>query len=224
MKHLRDRRYRNLFASIVLVLGASLSYSGELAVPATNLAPVEITGQPSAPPSLSPSQRGVLLEASLALEAGEHDRAVAILRALLAREPDLAPPKQMLVAALTKAGQEQESKAAFEQFLPEMRGDFSFMNNYAWFLVTAQDPAYRNPPLALELVREAILLAPNVYQIWSTLAEVHYWNGNFERSAQAMRQTLMMATRAQASPEVLKVYEASLRKMLEAQAVMSLIE
>lgn len=66
------------------------------------------------------------------------------------------------------------------------------LNNYAWMLATCEDPAYRNPPLALELASRAAAIEQPPH-IMDTLAESLFVNGRIEEAIEAGTTALEMA-------------------------------
>lgn len=174
--------------------------------------------------SMPPLERGLLIEASELIGRGSMREAEPLVRRVLAASPDNRPARQLLMAILIELKRDREAAETFAAYYPEHLEDFQFLNNYAWFLVKAEDRAYRDPGRALGLAQDAILLAPEVYQVWSTLAEVRYMNGDFERAVKAMQQAIELASRQGADTERINNYRADLQRMLEAQVVMTLME
>ncbi|MGA1193019.1 MAG: hypothetical protein ACO398_00590 [Kiritimatiellia bacterium] len=174
--------------------------------------------------SVTPAQRGVLLYARELLDNQQLDEARDLLRRLLRSAPDYEEALQLFLAVLIQSDDDEATASAFERLYEKHDNDFRFLNNYAWFLATANDPAYRDPRRALEIARQAVLLAPGVFNAWSTMAEAYYINGEFEEAERSIREAINAATRAQAEPSVIRKYQERLVKIRETSAVMSLME
>jgi serine/threonine protein kinase len=60
------------------------------------------------------------------------------------------------------------------------------LNNIAWYLVTAPNPAARNPSRGLELARKAVDLAPQKWESWNTLGVARFRNGDWRGAREAL--------------------------------------
>jgi Tfp pilus assembly protein PilF len=174
--------------------------------------------------NITPAQRGVFLYARELVEEQRLDEARDLLRRLLRSQPDYQDALQLYLAVLVQSDDEAATATAFEQLFKKNAEDFRFLNNYAWFLATASDPAFRQPERALELARKAVLLAPGVFNTWSTMAEAYYINGEFEEAERSIREAIDGATRLQAEPSVVRKYQERLAKIRDVSAIMSLME
>lgn len=174
--------------------------------------------------NITPAQRGVLLYARELMAEQQLDEARELLRRLLQSAPDYQEALQLYLAVLVQSDDDEATASAFEHLYERNTEDFRFLNNYAWFLATAGEPAYRDPGRSLELARKAVLLAPGVFNVWSTLAEAYYVNGEFEEAERAIQEAIAMATGLQADPGIVQKYQQRLGKFRQASAVMSLME
>lgn len=174
--------------------------------------------------NVTPAQRGVLIYARELLAEEQLDEARDLLQRLLRTAPDYQEALQLYLALLVQSGDYEATARAFEMLYEKNAADFRFLNNYAWFLATASDRSFRDPARAVELARKAILLAPGVFNIWSTLAEAHYVHGAFEEAERAMLEAIATATRMNADPVTIRKYQQRLSVMREASAIMSLME
>lgn len=198
---------------------------GAETLPMVDEAPAASPDEPArAANDVSPEERGALIEASELMQRGDLPAAGKILSSLLERYPHNRSARQLWLAMLVQTDRYNETRAAFESLYDESKDDFTFLNNYAWFLATAKDQSFRDPVRAVELARAALLLAPNVYNIWSTLAEAYYVSGDFARAKNAMQQAIEAASQMQADAAVIENYRSEFRKMAEADAVMTLME
>lgn len=100
----------------------------------------------------------------------------------------------------------------------------SILNNLAWLYATSESPAIRNPARAVELAREALMLAPDNYHIWSTMAEAHYASGDYSRAQRAAEETLRMSRAQNASITQVLSYEQLVEKCRNALLAFSIIE
>ncbi|HMO50235.1 MAG TPA: hypothetical protein PKE26_04745 [Kiritimatiellia bacterium] len=178
----------------------------------------------TATPVLPVASRGRLHQVNELLQREDFDTAEKMLRGLMAEHPEVLPIQQILSSVLIKQRRYDELTMLFEQQLADHPENFQVLNNFAWYLATATEPERRDARRALALAQDAVLIAPGSYHVWSTLAEAHYLNGNFDRAMRAMRQCLDLATRMQAGPEAIATYQQQLQKMQEAAVVMSLLE
>jgi Zn-dependent protease with chaperone function len=67
------------------------------------------------------------------------------------------------------------------------------LNNFAWLLATCENPAYRNPQLALELASRAAAIERSPH-VLDTLAESLYINGRVAEAIEAAEAALEAAT------------------------------
>ncbi len=186
------------------------------------LSPVDAAGAGAT--GLSPLGRGLMHEATALIESGYYLDAEKPLRRVLALAPDYREAKSLLLIVLMQSPRYAEAAGLFAAMYPDARDDYRFLNNYAWFLATTSDPAFRDPKRALALAQEAVLIAPAVYNVWSTLAEARYINGDFPRAERAMRHAVELAKQQSAPEATVNGYLGELQKMAEANAVMSLVE
>lgn len=67
------------------------------------------------------------------------------------------------------------------------------LNNFAWLLITAEDPRFRNPELALEHARKAVLLTDEKnHSFLDTLAAVYAELGRFEDAAVTQEKVITL--------------------------------
>jgi len=63
-------------------------------------------------------------------------------------------------------------------------------NNVAWFLATAENPAYRDPALAVELAKKAVEFNPKAGNWWNTLGAAHYRAGDWQPALEAIGKSM----------------------------------
>jgi tetratricopeptide (TPR) repeat protein len=64
--------------------------------------------------------------------------------------------------------------------------DPNALDSLAWFL--ANSPGFRAPPLAVELARQAVELAPREGEYWTTLGAAHYRAGDWNGAVKALEE------------------------------------
>lgn len=74
--------------------------------------------------------------------------------------------------------------AAYQSALEVDPHNAIVLNNYAWLLATCEDPAARNPQLALELARRAVAIERSPH-VMDTLAESLFINGKIDAAIDA---------------------------------------
>lgn len=150
--------------------------------------------------------------------------ALAILREIIRQHDDHIPARFLGANALMQLRRYEAARVLLEPMLEKNPRHAGVLNNLAWLYATAEDPAFRKPDLAVELARRAILIRPDDYHIWSTLAEAYYAQREYARGARAAREALELAT-AQNAPASQRIhYEEQVRKCSEAIRAFSIIE
>jgi Zn-dependent protease with chaperone function len=81
-------------------------------------------------------------------------------------------------------GSFEPAVAAYRSALELAPDNALVLNNYAWLLATCEDPAYRDPQLALKLARRAAAIEHSPH-IMDTLAESLFINGHIEEAIAA---------------------------------------
>jgi len=176
------------------------------------------------PRPLTQVEIGMMAEATDLMQEQDFVAAEGKLREIIKRSPDLLQAQQMLAAVLISLNRYSDAIAVLEAMLAEHPFDHRVLNNYSWLLSTATDHSVRNPARALQLAQDAVLVAPNDYHVWSTLAEAHHVNANFEQAVKAMRQAVDLAQRLQAPEDVRQKYAQQLQSLMETAAIMALME
>ncbi|HMO03476.1 MAG TPA: tetratricopeptide repeat protein [Kiritimatiellia bacterium] len=180
--------------------------------------------EPAPEPVLNALQRGMLAEINELMQEGRLADADARLGTILERMPDFNQARQLHAAVLISLNRYEPAIAELEELLRRQPDDPRAMNNLAWMLATSTDLQFRDPARALQLAQDAVLLAPSDFHIWSTLAEAHRVNANFEQAVKAMMQAIDLAGRRGASAETRESYRRQFEVIREAAAIMSLIE
>jgi Flp pilus assembly protein TadD len=174
--------------------------------------------------ALSQTERGMLLEVNDLVQEARFTEADAMLRSILDRNPDFNQARQIHAAVLISLNQYEQAIAELEELLRRQPDDPRAMNNLAWMLATSTDTRFREPARALQLAQDAVLLSPSDYHMWSTLAEAHRVNANFEQALKAIRQAIELAARRNAPPDTRATYQRQFEELREVASIMSLIE
>jgi len=208
-----------------LVIFACLISSGSLFAQEKNpVSDSSVSDQPAEiPPEFLTFQKQ-MADAQGFIVQRQFNEAESALRDIIKDNPDIMEPHFMLATVLIQKSNYQEATTILDQLLEKHGDDATLMNNYAWLLATATDYTFRDPKRALALARDALFLNPNDYHIWSTLAEAHYVNGNFEKAVQAMEKGLELAIRLKVSDDTILRYRTQFRKLQDINTSMSIIE
>ena len=132
----------------------------------------------------APSTQRALELASLQMAAGKNDAATDTLSRWVKEKPDDIDARLFLANHLSQ--QEDEAQAR-EQYLAVLERDadnLTALNNLAWML------RLDKPEQALQYIRRAAEIAPNVPELLDTLAVVEYHNGNHEDARGSIRRAM----------------------------------
>lgn len=157
------------------------------------------------------------------LQAGQRVEALSILREVLRRDVHHATALTMVATTLADMGRHRDAVRLLKQLAQDYRQDYVVLNNLAWVLATAADPALRDPAEAVDLARQALLLAPENYSVWSTMAEAYYRNGRYDLALRAAQQALLLAQAQQADGSRLANYAEQLEKSRQAVEAFTLV-
>ena len=89
-------------------------------------------------------------------------------------------------------GNFEQAVSAYETALGIDPNNAIVLNNYAWLLATGEDPAFRNPELALALAFKAAAIEQSAH-IMDTLAESLFVNGRIDEAIDAAMTALSLA-------------------------------
>jgi tetratricopeptide (TPR) repeat protein len=131
---------------------------------------------------------------------GRIDDAIAEYREAVRIDPDYADAQNNLGIALAGKGQVGEAISHLEYALALDPSSLSHLNNLAWVLATAQDPALRNGPRAVELALKANAeTGGGNLNILHTLAAAYAEAGDSADAVKTAQQALQIAE-AQSNP------------------------
>lgn len=192
---------------------------------ASDLPIVEPT--PSAPPARPPVNPEVEPRLRQLVEAMKNqawDEANAGMRSLYEAFPDDPDVRRQYSLLLIQSNETDAALDMLEPLLGTVYADFVILNNAAWLYATSENRGKRDSTRAVDLAQEALLLMPMNYHIWSTLAEAHYANGQFDKARKASLESLRLAQRAKASRQETDEIASQARKIEKAIAALALIE
>ncbi|MCB1070317.1 MAG: tetratricopeptide repeat protein [Kiritimatiellae bacterium] len=145
---------------------------------------------------------GDVAEIFRALNEGDPERAQLLVDEALAQHPTSGLYLFTETYVMLDRGDEHSAIARLEELHKDYPGNYRVLNNLAWLLTTARDPGDRAPERALKYIQDALLQGANNYHVWSTLAQVHYELGNYERAERAAREAYRLAVEGKAPSEI----------------------
>jgi tetratricopeptide (TPR) repeat protein len=113
---------------------------------------------------------------------GRWGKAVEALRAEAKARPDNEELQFMSAMVAMDSGDYVTALRLYEGLLEKYPDNAGLKNNLAWLHVKATDPSIRNLDLALKEAQEALMAAPQDYNIWNTLGEVYLARGDAMRA------------------------------------------
>lgn len=135
--------------------------------------------------------QGKLADAQALVRDAEAAAIQLIHRAELAGNADqLATAYAGAIRPLMAGGRRNEAEDLCRKLLALAPGNGSADNNVAWFLATAENPAYREPALAVELAKKAVELNPQAGSWWNTLGAAHYRAGDWQPALEALGKSM----------------------------------
>ena len=150
------------------------------------------------------------------------EEAIEKLSPIVKSHPEDKDAKVILASVLAEMGREKDALNLLGTIIETGPDDFRVLNNAAWYYATVKDRSLRDAAKAIDYARRAIFLKPKSYQIWSTLAESHYVNGEFEKALIAAHQALELATSQGAEFDRLTEYRVQISRSKQAVSAFSL--
>ena len=140
--------------------------------------------------------------------------AITAFERILEIDPLNRQARYMSSYAYIATKQYAKAEQGLTSLIEEFPDDFALKNNLAWLYATAEEPAFRNGKKAVELAQEAMIIAPNDYNVWSTLAEAYYSTGQYEKADRAITHMTFLAVRygSNISQETVESYKQQMRK------------
>jgi len=169
-------------------------------------------------------EMAALLRAQDYLKMGQRMEALVELRAILKRDVHHAGALTLVATTLAEMGRQREAIQLFEKLSAENTKDYVVLNNLAWMQATATEPMLRNPERAIQLARQALLLVPDSYSVWSTMAEAYYRNGQYHQALRAAQQMMLLAQEQKAEGPRMATFSEQLKKYREAADAFTLLD
>lgn len=155
---------------------------------------------------------------------GRRQEALALFQKILKTDPTNKRARFGLATILMLEERCREARVLFEELIAEEPENFSVKNNLAWLLATSRDHSVRDGTRALELAQQALLLAPENYHVWSTLAESYYVLGQYVRALRASRIALQLAEQQAGTESNRMEYRQQYEKCRRAAEAVSILE
>lgn len=145
---------------------------------------------------------------------GDLESAITAYKRVLEIDPLNKQARVTVVLAYIATKQYAQAEQMLNSLIEEYPEDADHKNNLAWLYATAEDPSFRNGQKAIELAQEAMVINPNDYHIWSTLAEAYYAAGQYEKANRAITHMIALAKRygAGITEDQVKSYNEQIRK------------
>ncbi|MEA2067761.1 MAG: tetratricopeptide repeat protein [Verrucomicrobiota bacterium] len=152
--------------------------------------------------------------------------AIGAYERILEIDPRHQESRYIIGHVYINAKQYAKAEKILTQLVEEYPDDFKLRNNLAWLYATADDPAFRNGKKAILLAQEAMAIAPTDHHVWSTLAEAHYINGEYEKAYRAITHMASLAARfgTGITEESVESYNEQIRKCKRAWDTQKMIE
>jgi tetratricopeptide (TPR) repeat protein len=152
---------------------------------------------------------------TLLRQKGQVDEAIYHYQQALKIMPDTESVRFNLARAFVQEGKSGEAIAQYHQALQLDPNDMEALNNLAWLLATAPQPALRNGDEALQLARRANELAGGKNPVvMGTLAAAFAETGQFAAAAQTVQQALELAQTA-GQQDLIRGFAAQLQRYKE---------
>jgi tetratricopeptide (TPR) repeat protein len=158
------------------------------------------------------------------VQEGNFLSAKTIFSAFLEEYPDHVPSRIALADILYSLGDLGAAESAYHALLSVYPNHFQALNNLAWMYSTSADEQFFRPDEARELVRRAMVTAPQSHHVWSTLSQTLFAQARFEEASQAAATAVNLAQRSGAATEVLVNYLMQLdrtRAAIQASGLMN---
>lgn len=146
------------------------------------------------------------------LKSGLENTVLAnVLNRRLAESPDNADIYKALAHVYHRRENLAKAAWAYENILRVNPVDAPALNNLAWILATAEDPALLDYPRALNLAKRSVAVSA-LPSFLDTLAEAYYVNGLYDQALATIREAL---AKAHENREYLIRQEKKFRKAVE---------
>jgi tetratricopeptide (TPR) repeat protein len=155
---------------------------------------------------------------------GNHEGAAAAFRRALEADPRNRRAMFGLGTACIALGRYAEAIEILQRAVDTDRTDYFAMNNLAWLHATARDIRFRDGRRAVALAREALMIAPMDFHVWSTLSEGYYVSGDYPKARRAAEEALRIARDAGTPASGIQEYEQQVQRCRAAAEAMDILE
>lgn len=227
---MRTTRNDNAWTARMAVLAAAWGLAA--AAVAQTPAPPPTGGAPAAAVKPAPPLSEQALRAQPQIEEGffqsrlgNHEGAATSFRKALEADPRNRRAMFGLGTACIALGHYAEAIEVLQRAVDADRTDYYAMNNLAWLHATARDIRFRDGRRAVALAREALMIAPMDFHVWSTLSEGYYVSGDYPKARRAAEEALRIARAAGGSPAAnIQEYEQQAQRCRVAAEAMDILE
>lgn len=155
---------------------------------------------------------------------GNHEGAAVAFRKALETDPRNRRAMFGLGTACIALGRYAEAIEILQRAVDTDRTDYFAMNNLAWLHATARDIRFRDGRRAVALAREALMIAPMDFHVWSTLSEGYYVSGDYPKARRAAEEALRIARAAGTPATNIQEYEQQVQRCRAAAEAMDILE
>ncbi len=129
-----------------------------------------------------------------------------------------------LSTVFVEKGYARQAVGLWEKMLVDFPEDHAVLNNYAWLLATTMEADIRDPARALDLARNAMVLAPEDHHVWSTLAEAYFAGGEFEPAKRAALKAYELYRARFPQGDRLNVYVQQVERCTQAMRAFDILD
>ncbi len=210
------------------VLVAVCGLSAAAAFAQTNAPSASDGAAPAAPPAeMTEEARRAqphLDEGFFQSRVGNHARAIESFRQALGIDPKNRRAMFGLGTAHIALEQYAEAVGVLRRAVETDRTDYFALNNLAWLHATARDIRFRDGRKSVALAREALMIAPMDYHVWSTLAEGYYISGEYAKARKAAEEALRISKATGLPAANVQEYELQVNRCRSASEAMDILE
>lgn len=164
----------------------------------------------------SPEERIKMLQhiGSIYFQDGDLKKAIDAFERVLKIDPTEKDARSILGVIHVNSKNYAAAIENMKSLVQDYPEDYQALNNLAWTYATAEDPAYRDATVAIDLAQQALVLAPYDHHIWSTLSEAYFVSGQYEKANRAIQHLVKMATtkKIQLTQDAVDTYNKQIRK------------
>jgi Flp pilus assembly protein TadD len=154
--------------------------------------------------------------------AGDFGGAAAHFEAALRENPNNRKAAVALGSTYEELGRDAEAVRIIVPVVEAEPGNFVAKNNLAWILATSDDADVRDAKRALQLARDALLLAPADFRVMSTVSEAEYVSGHYAEALRMAESALKSASAVKGA--ALATYRDQVEKCRQALQAFELAE